>query len=179
MHIIAGDNRGIKLNTPPTNHTRPTLSRVKEAIFSAIHEEVRGSKFLDLFAGTGQMGIEAISRGAAKVVFVDNDQTAIEMIRSNLAKINATNQQVVIADALNILDTQQERFDIIYLDPPYDYPSCSQILASIILKQCLTETGLVILEESNTNQINIPEALEVYKTKKYGKTSIRYIIRKS
>ena len=120
MRVITGTARGRRLETLPGDNTRPTAERVKEALFSIIQFEVEGRQVLDLFAGSGQLGIEALSRGAAGCVFVDNSRDAAEVVRRNLKAAGLMSQaRVITQDALAYLTRPGERFDIALLDPPY------------------------------------------------------------
>ena len=120
MRVIAGAERGITLKTPEGLRTRPTAERVKEGLFSAIQFEIPGTRVLDLFAGTGQLGIEALSRGARDAVFVDMGADACRLVRENLQRTGLTGRaQVVQADYLRYLERRQGPFGIIFLDPPY------------------------------------------------------------
>ena len=120
MRVITGTARGRRLETLPGEHTRPTAERVKEALFSIIQFELEGRQVLDLFAGSGQLGIEALSRGAAGCVFVDNSREAAEVVRRNLKTVGLMSQaQVIAQDAFSYLSRPGERFDIALLDPPY------------------------------------------------------------
>lgn len=178
MQVISGSGRGLKLNTPQTDHTRPTLSRVKEAVFSSLAQEVGECVFLDVFAGTGQIGIEAMSRGAKKVYFIENDKTALELLKQNIQKLKPQEQTYAVhfGDCLHVLDTMTPlQCDLIYLDPPHAYTETNALLQKIIVGNMLCDRGLIILEEGVNNQISLPEELIVLKTKKYGKTSIRYL----
>ena len=120
MRVITGSARGMALKAPKGMDTRPTMDQVKEGIFSAIQFEVEGRRVLDLFAGSGQMGIEALSRGAKSAVFVDMREDACKVVRENLAKTRLEqNARVVRADYLSYLVSARETFDLIFLDPPY------------------------------------------------------------
>ena len=120
MRVITGIARGVTLMTPEGLQTRPTSDRVKEALFSIIQFDIPGARVLDLFGGTGQLGIEALSRGAKKAVFVDAGEKACRLIRENLKRTKLESQaQVVRADYLDYLNRCQEMFDIVLLDPPY------------------------------------------------------------
>ena len=129
MRVVAGKARGTVLKTPDGMQTRPTADRVKEAMFSVIQFDIPGAKVLDLFGGTGQLGIEALSRGAASAVFVDQSDRACRLIKENLAKTKLdTVSKIIKNDYANYLQTTRETFDIILLDPPY---------AEIFLENCL------------------------------------------
>ena len=120
MRVIAGKARGIQLKTPEGTETRPTIDRVKEALFSIIQFEVPGARVLDLFGVTGQLGIEALSRGAKSAVFVDAGEKACALIRENLRRCHMeADGRVVRADYLDYLNRCRESYDIIFLDPPY------------------------------------------------------------
>lgn len=125
MRVVTGSARGCLLETLPGEDTRPTTSRVKEGVFSAIQFELEGRLILDLFAGSGQLGIEALSRGAAGCVFVDKNADAVAVIRRNLnevARVNpalSKNAQVLNSDGISYLSRSNDRFDIAFLDPPY------------------------------------------------------------
>ncbi len=120
MRVITGSARGRRLRTLEGQDVRPTPERVKEAVFSIIQFQIEGRRFLDLFAGSGQMGIEALSRGAREVVFVDARKDSIEIIRENLEKTGLGERgRVVSMDALAFLSQPNGKFDLAFLDPPY------------------------------------------------------------
>ena len=119
MRVITGKARGVSLKTPEGMLTRPTADRVKEALFSIIHFDIPGARVLDLFGGTGQLGIEALSQGAAQAVFVDAREEACRLIRENLTRTKLSGGTVVRADYMDYLSRCREKFDIIFLDPPY------------------------------------------------------------
>ena len=147
MRVIAGCAKGKQLKTPDGMQTRPTTDRVKEALFSIIQFEVPGTKVLDLFGGTGQLGIEALSRGAKKAVFVDAREDACKLIRENLKRTDfADCAQVVRADYLEYLKHCREKFDIILLDPPYAEVFLENALKFITEIDILQSGGIIILE---------------------------------
>ena len=147
MRVITGSARGVRLQAPKGMDTRPTLDQVKEGIFSAIQFEVEGRRVLDLFAGSGQMGIEALSRGAKSAVFVDMRQDACAVVRSNLEKTRlTTNAQVLRSDYLSYLSHCRETFDLIFLDPPYAEIFLENALKSISEIDILSECGILICE---------------------------------
>ena len=120
MRVITGKARGIQLKTPEGMLTRPTADRVKEALFSIINFDIPGAKILDLFGGTGQLGIEALSRGASSAVFVDAREESCKLIRENLKRTKLDQDAKVIrSDYLDYLSRCREEYDIIFLDPPY------------------------------------------------------------
>ena len=172
MRVITGKARGVQLKTPEGMQTRPTADRVKEALFSIINFDIPGAKVLDLFGGTGQLGIEALSRGADHAVFVDAREDACKIIRENLKRTKLEGQgRVVRSDYLDYLRRCKEQFDIIILDPPY-----AEVLLENALK-CITEidilrTGGIIVAERPLGK-ELPCTFEGYtrsKDYKYGQT---------
>ena len=120
MRVITGSARGRRLQTLEGQEVRPTPERIKEAVFSIIQFEIEGRRFLDLFAGSGQMGIEALSRGAREAVFVDSRKDSVQIIRENLEKTGLSRQgRVVNMDSLAFLSQPNGKFDLAFLDPPY------------------------------------------------------------
>lgn len=147
MRVITGKARGVQLKTPDGMLTRPTADRVKEACFSIIQFEIPGARVLDLFGGTGQLGIEALSRGAKSAVFVDQREDACRLIRENLrrTKLDADGT-VVRADYLEYLRRCREKFDIIFLDPPYAEVFLENALKSISEIDILQSGGIIVTE---------------------------------
>ena len=147
MRVISGKMRGVRLKTPNGLTTRPTADRVKEAMFSIIQFELPGAKVLDLFGGTGQLGIEAVSRGAKSAVFVDQNEQACRLIRENLklAKMEQESK-VVRSDYLSFLKTTKEKFDIILLDPPYAEVFLENALKLISEIDILQSNGIIVAE---------------------------------
>lgn len=136
MRVITGSARNKRLRTLPGNDVRPTTEKVKEAVFSAIHFELENSRVLDLFAGCGQMGIEALSRGAEFAIFCDNSKDSVDIINANLKACELERKSKVIrSDYLSFLSTTQEKFDICFLDPPYFagyYNNAMDMLSKVI-----------------------------------------------
>ena len=172
MRVITGSARGRKLIAPPGLSTRPTLEMVKEAIFSIIQFELEGARILDLFAGSGQMGIEALSRGAQSCVFVDTDKESQQAIRRNLettgfglaAKISGT-------DAFSYLKGSTGEYDIAFLDPPYKKGALDTLLPAVAQRM---SAGGVIVCETEKSEI-LPEPVGSFLLKKqyhYGKTKV-------
>ena len=147
MREISGKARGVSLMTPKGDHTRPTADRVKEAMFSIIQFDLPGGKVLDLFGGTGQLGIEALSRGAKHVVFVDCREDACQLIKENLKRTKfAADGTVVRSDYLQYLDRCKENFDIIILDPPYAEDFLENSLKRVTEIDILQSGGIIIAE---------------------------------
>lgn len=144
MRVITGTARGRKLRTPENYDIRPTTDVVKEAIFNIVQFDVEGRRVLDLFAGTGQLGIEALSRGAASCVFIDSDKAAAAIVRDNL-KACGLEGQVLQADAIGYLDSCG-KFDLIFIDPPYDSGLYDGVLQKINLVDILSDGGIIICE---------------------------------
>lgn len=172
MRVITGAARGIRLETLPGNDTRPTAERVKEALFSALQFELEGRRVLDLFAGSGQLGIEALSRGATNCTFVDCSAAAGEIIRRNLRKSGLdTHAQVLVQDAAAYLARTPDRYDILFIDPPY----ASGLLTAVLpMAAAVTAAGGVIACETDAHQL-MPENLAdflLYRSYRYGRTSI-------
>ena len=147
MRVITGKARGVTLKTPDGMQTRPTTDRVKEALFSIIQFEIQGASVLDLFGGTGQLGIEALSRGAKRAVFVDFQASACRLIQDNLIRTRLDGSaQVVRSDYLAYLDRCKEKFKIIFLDPPYAEVFLETALKRITEIDILQSGGIIIAE---------------------------------
>lgn len=147
MRVIAGKAKGIPLKTPDGMRTRPTIDRVKEALFSIIQFELPGANVLDLFGGTGQLGIEALSRGAKKVVFVDSDDKACKLIQENLKKTKLQSEaEIIRSDYLEYLNRTKEKFNIIFLDPPYAEVFLENALNRITEIDILQSGGIMVTE---------------------------------
>ena len=171
MRVISGKARGVQLKTPEGMQTRPTIDRVKEALFSIIQFDIPSASVLDLFGGTGQLGIEALSRGAKSAVFVDQREDACRLIRENLKRTRLEEgSRVVRSDYMDYLKRCREKFDIIFLDPPY-----AEVFLENALK-CITEidilqSGGIIVAERPVGK-DLPWEFEGYsrsKDYKYGK----------
>ena len=147
MRVIAGSARGVVLKTPDGMQTRPTIDRVKEACFSIIHFDIPGARVLDLFGGTGQLGIEALSRGAADATFVDQSDAACRLIKENLRRTRFENVgKVVRGDYLEYLSRCREQYDIIFLDPPYAEVFLENALKKIAEIDILRTGGIIVAE---------------------------------
>ena len=172
MRVITGKARGVQLKTPDGMLTRPTADRVKEALFSIIQFEIPGARVLDLFGGTGQLGIEALSRGAKSAVFVDQREDACRLIRENLKRTRLEQEgKVVRSDYLEYLKRCRETFDIILLDPPYAEVFLENALKCITEIDILQSGGIIIAERPLEKEL--PFEFEGYtrsKDYKYGKT---------
>lgn len=147
MRVITGTARGRRLGELKGTETRPTTGKVKEGVFSALQFDIEGRRVLDLFAGTGQMGIEALSRGASSCVFVDRRKDAYELVRANLGVCGFTDRaQVVCGDAMGYLSSLRTRFDLIFLDPPYEGDTLERAIAHIARFDILAPRGIIVAE---------------------------------
>ncbi len=174
LRVISGKAKGKTLKTPDGYTTRPTADRVKEAVFSMLHFQLPGSRILDLFGGTGQLGIEALSREAASAVFVDASDAACRLIRENLKRTNFTDSaKVVHSDYLAFLKNCRETFNIIFLDPPYDEVFLENALKMITEIDILQSGGIIVTEHPSEKPLTaVFEGFERSKDYKYGKTLI-------
>lgn len=180
MRVIAGSAGGIQLNVPKKG-VRPTMDRVKAAIFSSLGDAIIGARVLDLFAGSGALGIEALSRGAASALLIDEDRQAISAIEKNLAKAKLQ-ARVRGEDVFDFLkrSPSAERFDIVFADPPYEKTKSGgrfteKLLSNETLPQLLEATGIFVLEKQPAE--NLPETRfwEVVREKKYGTTEVLFL----
>jgi 16S rRNA (guanine(966)-N(2))-methyltransferase RsmD len=178
MRVITGTARGRKLKEPVGMDIRPTTDSVKEAIFNTIQFDIEGRRVLDLFAGTGQLGIEALSRGAAEAVFVDRDRESVKIVKENL-KACALQAAVRQEDALTAL-RREEKFDLIFVDPPYDAGLYGPVLETIKSVDKLTDGGIIICEARSTEPL--PDLAAPYGKRKeyrYGKVKIAIYTKES
>jgi len=172
MRVITGTAKGRKLKELTSADIRPTTDMVKEAIFSIVQFDIEGRRVLDMFAGTGQLGIEALSRGAASCVFIDQSRDAVKLIRENIIHCKLDGGEVVQADAMSYL-ARADSFDLIFIDPPYDTPLCDKALQKIFEFDILTEGGIIVCETRWEN--GLPEAELPYfrhKEYRYGKVKL-------
>ena len=147
MRVITGKARGVALKTPDGMQTRPTADRVKEALFSIIQFEIPCARVLDLFGGTGQLGIEALSRGAQSAVFVDASEKACALIKENLKRTKLQDcGKVIRSDYMEYLDRCREKFDIVFLDPPYAEVFLENALKRLSEIDILQSGGIIIAE---------------------------------
>ncbi len=181
MRVISGQARGHKLKTPEGMNTRPTTDKIKESLFNMISEDIYDSDFLDLFCGSGQIGIEALSRGAKSAVFVDKSHICKEITKSNLIFTKLINKAEVYkqdyALAISGLSEKGKKFDIIFIDPPYEGGFNESVLAKIYEADLLKPDGFIILEKSSEIEINLDEikGLHIYRTKDYKTTSFVFL----
>ncbi|MBQ3046253.1 MAG: 16S rRNA (guanine(966)-N(2))-methyltransferase RsmD [Clostridia bacterium] len=172
MRVITGKARGTTLKTLEGINVRPTTDKVKEAVFSAFQFEIEGRRILDLFAGSGQLGIEALSRDAHHAVFVDADKNAIRVIKENLAKTKLDSFATVVqTDSIAFLSMTDKIFDIAFLDPPYETGLLQKALSKI--GGCIAEGGAVICEHPFKEELaDEYGGLVRVKDYKYSKTAV-------
>ena len=172
MRVITGKARGVVLKTPDGMTTRPTADRVKEALFSIINFDIPGANVLDLFGGTGQLGIEALSRGANAATFVDAGAAACKLIKENLRRTKLEAQaKVVNCDYLTFLKTCHDKFDIILLDPPYAEVFLENALNCITEIDILQSGGIIVAERPLEKELSLEfPGYSRSKDYKYGKT---------
>ena len=172
MRVITGSARGMSLKTLEGDNVRPTTDKVKEAVFSIIQFELEGRRILDLFAGSGQLGIEALSRGAESAVFVDADKNAVRIVKDNLAKTKLDYKATVAqTDSLAFLSMTDRVFDIAFLDPPFSTGLLEKALAKV--EPHIAEGGLVVCEHPFADELPDSQGgLEKQKTYKYSKTAV-------
>lgn len=174
MRVITGKARGRRLKELPGQQTRPTTDRVKEGLFSSIQFNIEGRRALDLFAGTGQLGIEALSRGADSCVFLDQRKDATALVRENLQLTGLQEQgRVLQRDAMDYLSSCHERFDLIFLDPPYESGLLEKALEKIAAFDILSPHGIIVAECPAEHIL--PETLgtfSLYRSYRYGKIKV-------
>lgn len=172
MRIISGTARGRRLKSLPGDDVRPTTDKVKEAVFSAIQFDIEGRRFLDLFAGSGQMGLEALSRGAQSATFVDSSAESIKICKENVISSGFSNSSKIVRnDALTFLSLTNEIFDIAFLDPPYGGGLLENALTRLTDK--MSDYGIIICE--HPPEVVLPEQVGdfgVYKRYRYGKINV-------
>ena len=180
MRVISGKARGTKLSSIESITTRPTLDRVKESLFNILQEDVNQKVILDLFAGSGALGIEALSRNAKYVVFCDNNKQAIQMIKTNLEKTRLIEKTEIVnmdyKKCIELLNAKKQKFDLIFLDPPYK--------DDIAVDSLLNNKGIVVIEtdEVNRDLKELNEAMttelqnvRIFDQRKYGRASLIFL----
>ncbi len=183
MRIIAGEKRGCQIVAPKGRDTRPTLDRIKESLFGIIQFDVAKSRVLDLFAGSGNLGLEALSRGAQYAAFCDVSRESIRVIRANIEKLGVESDSEVFAcdcmTALSALMAAEKKFDIVFLDPPYASALAEKAIARILELDLLARDGMIVAEHAANLPPAVPEAMEVYDVRKYGDIAISFMRRRT
>ncbi len=177
MRVIAGKARRLTLKTIEGDSTRPTTDRIKETLFNILQDDIPGSRFLDLFAGSGGIGIEALSRGAKEAVFVEQNRKAAECIRENLVHTKLDGQgKLLVSDAISAIRRMdgQEKFDLIFMDPPYQKDLERAALEALVGTSLLDADTLIIVEVKLNTQADYLDALgyelvrrKIYKTNEH------------
>lgn len=173
MRVIAGSARRLLLKTVEGMDTRPTTDRIKETLFNMLQPEIPGCTFLDLFSGSGAIGIEALSRGAAMAVFVENNPKAVDCIKENLARTRLEENALVMGSdvitALRRLEGRNYRFDVVFMDPPYNHDLEKTVLEYFSKSPMVTEDTLIIIEASKETDFDWLESYgyHMIKNKEY------------
>ncbi len=177
LRVFAGEFKGRTIKTPKTQHLRPTIGKIRQAIFNICQNRVQNAYFLDLFAGSGAMGIEALSQGASFAAFVENHHNQAQMIQENLHALELDNKALIIQkDIFVALDLLQHTFDIVYIDPPYH--ECSkETLATIVNtldKNLLLKTeSIIFIEVPDLLALNLnPNIFYLFAVRKFGRSSL-------
>lgn len=178
MRIIAGTHRGRILHAPKGMETRPTQGRVRESLFSILQHDLPGAYVLDLFAGSGALGLEAISRGANAAVFVDHDRNAQAAIEKNIQALRAANQCRLLRcgyrEAIASLARETTKFDLLFLDPPYLFQEIGATLSAIASSGILAQDALIVYEHNQKRTIQ-SDAYIVSDERTYGDTIITFL----
>lgn len=173
VRIISGSRRGHKLFEFEGEDIRPTTDRVKESIFNMIQFYISGANVLDLFAGSGALAFEAVSRGAAHAVLVDQDKRSVALEERNLRALRFDKQaEIVQADVFSYLKSRSEAFDIIFMDPPYNQGYVEPVLDAVCRYNALKPGGIVVLETDETDEPSEHKELTALKRRKYGRSVI-------
>ncbi|MCI8759959.1 MAG: 16S rRNA (guanine(966)-N(2))-methyltransferase RsmD [Clostridia bacterium] len=180
MRIIGGKAKGTKLYTLEGENTRPTLDRVRESLFNIIQFSIKDSIFLDLFAGSGACGIEAVSRGAKKAILCDNSKQAVEIIKKNIEKTHTKEQiEIYQMDYEEILQTKiKEKLDILYIDPPYQTDDAYLAIKMIIQRQLIKQDSIIIVETDQEKRIKEQFKqleIEIIDERKYGRVQLIFL----
>ena len=178
MRVIAGKARRIQLKTAPGMGTRPTTDRIKETLFNILQPELYSARFLDLFSGSGAIGIEALSRGCEMAVFVENNSAAVECIRDNLKCTKLSEDAVIMQKdvyaAIQQLESEGKCFDIVFMDPPYDCFHEKKVLERLLSSSVIHKETLIVVEASLSTDVSDAESYgytvlreKIYKTNKH------------
>ncbi len=179
MRIIGGNSRGTKLYTLEGINTRPTLDRVKESMFNILQNNIKEKTVLDLFAGSGAIGLEFISRGAKEATLCEKEKKAISVINKNIEKMKVQSKvKIAFMDYRRFLETTTQKFDLIFLDPPYETNFISDSVELILKKNLLNNDGIIIAETDQDERVleelkNIE--IEIYDIRKYGRAKLIFM----
>lgn len=181
MRIITGKARGLQLTVPKTYDVRPTADRVKESVFNIIGSKIIGADVLDLFAGTGNLGLESWSRGAATITFIDESKDSLNLVKSNIAKCRAEKAcRIIKGSAPQVagqLALQGNLFDFAFCDPPYNKGFIQQIISLLEKKTFLRQGGYLVVERSAHDDLpTLPKNYELVRSCRYGETIVDFIL---
>ncbi|MFH0883080.1 MAG: 16S rRNA (guanine(966)-N(2))-methyltransferase RsmD [bacterium] len=178
MRLTGGEGKGRRLADPPDG-VRPTSGRVKDSLFNRIASRLPGARVLDLYAGSGALGIEAVARGADSVVFIENDRRSQQVIRENLKRCGFQNRGELIAgDVMKLLqhpDRLMGRFDLVFADPPYTDSDFSTVMGLLRQGNCLSPNGLVVFEGSSRSALPAPEGWILQQRHEIGDTALYFL----
>lgn len=176
MRVISGLKRGTNLFSPVTDKTRPTTDRVRENIFNLIRFDLPETIVLDLFSGSGAMGIEALSQGAEKCFFIDSDARAIDIIRKNVEKTGFQDKAHIYKMPFDkFLYETKEKFDIVFLDPPYHKNLIFEALKMICENNLVTDNAVIVTESDFDEDISVPSGYSIVKEKIYGRVKVNIV----
>ena len=180
MRVISGTAKGTKLKTIESNSTRPTLDRVKESLFNILQDKIKDKVVLDLFAGSGALGIEALSRGATKSYFCDNNYEAIKVIKENLTKTKLLDKAIIYnADYISAIKRVKEQLSIVFLDPPYKFDLAVKAIKELQKNNLVTKDSIIIIETDEINrdieELQKMENIKIEDTRKYGRANLIFI----
>jgi 16S rRNA (guanine(966)-N(2))-methyltransferase RsmD len=182
MRVIAGERKGLRLKSPKGTATRPTADQVRIACLDSLTPWLAGARFLDLFAGSGAVGIEALSRGAKEVVFVEINRRAVAALTENLERLGLTERGRIVhrdvSRALRLLRRSGERFSLIFIDPPYDTPLAVSTLRDLSSGELIEVGGLVVIQHrTKTPPPERQGVLTLWKVRRFGETSLTFLRR--
>ena len=180
MRVIAGTARRTNLVAPKGQATRPTADRIKENFFNIAASYIKDARVLDLFSGSGAIGIEALSRGASAAVFCDTSKEAIQAIQTNISRCRFTEKATVLPmsanEAISRLEREGRQFDLIYLDPPYAGEILNETLATLAKSKLHVLESIVIAEHDADTPPTVPEGFTIYDSRKYGNTGLTFYV---
>lgn len=183
MRVISGIAKGKRLKAPTGLNTRPITDMIKEALFNVLGSRVMGARFLDLFAGSGSVGIEALSRGAHKVIFVDYSNEAVKIVKENIDNCKFSDGYQILRNdvfkALGLLERQNARFDLIYVDPPFTNEKIfNEVMVAIDAIDILEPDGIIIIRAPRRKEMPVMfNGLNKYRSSHYGESSLHYYCR--
>lgn len=179
MRVISGSARGLRLKAPEGLSTRPTLDRIKESLFNILAMDLPEADFLDVFSGSGGIGIEALSRGANSAVFIDEGRQSVEIIKDNLKFTRLADKALVLnldfKTAINRLKNDGRAFDIIFMDPPYNKGLVQEALKEIYNARLLKNGGFIVAEQAMEDELPNIEGFEIFRVKEYKITKMTFL----